>query len=139
MSSFCNKFTLIGRIGNHPELETTKNGKTMLAISIAVSERVYDSKSGQYTNATKWFRFVLWEKQAQALVKVLKQGLRIGVTGKLDPTEYTTAEGKKHSSLMLKVDDIELLFDAKPKDGSKHEDKEPPHESEFVDEVGSEE
>lgn len=128
MSRICNNFSLVGRIGNDPTLETTKNGKTMMAISLAVAQRKYDSKTSKYVNSTQWFRFVLWEKQAEALSKVLKKGLRIGVAGSLDPVSYEREDGKKQTSLNLKVDDIELLFDAKLKTDSESE-------SEIVDEV----
>ena len=60
MSGYLNKATLIGNLGQDPELRHTQNGGTIVTLSIATSESWKDPHSGERRDRTEWHRVVIF-------------------------------------------------------------------------------
>ncbi len=106
-----NQFTVIGNVGQSPELKTTKEGKKYLNISVAVNKR-YKDKEGEAKTITNWFNFCVWEKQAEALSKFLKKGATVAVAGELTTRERIVGE-ETITVNDFKVDGVEVLSGGK--------------------------
>lgn len=106
-----NQFTVIGNLGQTPELKKTKEGKSYLNISVAVNKR-YKDKEGESKTLTNWFNFCLWEKQAEALSKFLKKGTLVAVNGELS-TRSRKVGDEEITVPDFKVDELEMLTGGK--------------------------
>ncbi|MBX2986800.1 MAG: single-stranded DNA-binding protein [Bdellovibrionaceae bacterium] len=121
-----NQFTLIGNVGQTPELKKTKDGKSYLNMSMAVNKRYKDSE-GESKTLTNWFNLTVWEKQAEALAKMIKKGTLIAVGGELTTRKRKVGD-EEISVTELKVDNLEVLSGGKSNNDSSEAPEEPTEE-----------
>lgn len=87
-----NKAILIGRLTKDPELRTTPTGRNVCQFSVAVS-RNFTNANGE--RETDFINCVVWDKQAENLVKYQKKGNQIAVEGRIQTRNYDDKDGKK--------------------------------------------
>lgn len=83
-----NKVTLIGRLGNDPEIRHLEGGVAVARISLATNE-YYKDKDGNPQETTEWHNVVMWRDLAERAEKQLKKGALIFVEGKISYRKYT--------------------------------------------------
>lgn len=92
--------TVLGNVGRPFELRYTQTGKAVADTSIAVTE-VWGEANDQRSRTT-WFKITVWEKQAEALAKIVNQtGFSLLVSGKVGASAYTGQDGEAHATLEL--------------------------------------
>ena len=94
-----NQVTIIGRVGQTPELKTLKN-TTLTNLSVATSE---------YNDQTEWHRITVFGKQAEVAAKYLDKGSEVAITGRLQTREYTDKAGVKKYSTEIITERLELI------------------------------
>ena len=87
-----NKAILIGRLTKDPELRTTPTGRNVCQFSVAVS-RNFTNANGE--READFINCVVWDKQAENLVKYQKKGNQIAVEGRIQTRNYDDTDGKK--------------------------------------------
>ena len=87
-----NKAILIGRLTKDPELRTTPTGRNVCQFSVAVS-RNFTNANGE--READFINCVVWDKQAENLVKYQKRGNQIAVEGRIQTRNYDDKDGKK--------------------------------------------
>ena len=87
-----NKAILIGRLTKDPELRTTPTGRNVCQFSVAVS-RNFTNANGE--READFINSVVWDKQAENLVKYQKKGNQIAVEGRIQTRNYDDKDGKK--------------------------------------------
>lgn len=95
-----NKVLLIGRITKDLELRETKTGKKVCEFTIATNR--VNGKDANFIDC------MLWDKQAENLVKYQGKGSLVGVSGELR-TETYELNDKKHYKTFVLVNNIEYL------------------------------
>jgi single-strand DNA-binding protein len=94
MSGSVNKVTLIGRLGNDPQIATMNSGDKVVNLSIATSERWKDRATGEPREKTEWHRVVIFNEN---LVRVAEQYLRKGsmvyIEGQMQTRKWTDQSG----------------------------------------------
>ena len=80
-----NKAILIGRLTRDPELRTTPTGRNVCQFSVAVS-RTFTNANGE--READFINCVVWDKQAENLVKYQKKGNQIAVEGRIQTRNY---------------------------------------------------
>jgi len=124
-----NNVTLIGRIGNAPELRYTPNNTAVCTFSIALSERWKDN-SGDMQERTSWVDCEAWSKTADAINQYFAKGQRIGITGSLRQDTWTDKDGNKRSRLKVVVNSFDFIEskndrDAAPGSPRQQDDRQP--------------
>ena len=110
-----NKIILIGRITKDLELKYTNNDKAVCNFSIAVN------RFG--TKETDFFDIVVWNKQAENLVKYQTKGSKVGVVGSLTTRKYETKDGQQRTAYEIMAQEIEFLDSKATKEEPKEEAK----------------
>ena len=87
-----NKVTLIGRLGQDPEIRHLENGVAVARFSLATNE-YYKDKEGNLQETTEWHNVVIWREQAERVEKTLKKGMLCYVEGKISYRKYTGQDG----------------------------------------------
>ena len=87
-----NKAILIGRLTKDPELRTTPTGRNVCQFSVAVSRNFTNAKGEREAD---FINCVVWDKQAENLVKYQKKGNQIAVEGRIQTRNYDDKDGKK--------------------------------------------
>ena len=104
-----NKAILIGRLTRDPELRTTPTGRNVCQFSVAVN-RTYTNANGE--READFINCVVWDKQAENLVKYQKKGNQIAVEGRIQTRNYDDKDGKKVYVTEILASNISFL-DAK--------------------------
>ena len=95
-----NKVLLIGRITKDLELRETKTGKKVCEFTIATNR--VNGKDADFIDC------MLWDKQAENLVKYQGKGSLVGVSGEIRKETYEIND-KKHYKTYILVNNIEYL------------------------------
>jgi single-strand DNA-binding protein len=98
-----NKVTLIGNLGNDPEIRRLDNGSMVGRFSLATNES-YKDKDGNFQTNTEWHNVIVWRDLAERAEKFLKKGTMCYVEGKIKYRKYTGTDGVERN-----VTDIEAL------------------------------
>lgn len=112
MSRSLNKVTLIGNLGNDPEVRSTTNGSKVATLSVATSNQWKD-KSGEKQEKTEWHRVVLWNSQYRKLADVAEQyckkGDKVYVEGSIEYRSWQDKDGNTKYTTEIKGEEIILL------------------------------
>lgn len=93
MSNGINKVTLIGRLGQDPEIRYTNEGAAIANISLATSE-TWKGKDGQKQEKTEWHKVVIFGKLAEIAGEYLKKGSLVYIEGKLQTKKWQDQQGQ---------------------------------------------
>ncbi len=89
-----NKVTLIGNVGQDPDIRSTDSGKEIATLSLATSERWKDKSSGEKKEKTEWHRIVVFNEGLVKIVKsYVKKGSRLYIEGALATRKWTDKDG----------------------------------------------
>lgn len=94
MAGSVNKVTLVGNVGNDPEIRSTQDGKELASFSVATSETWRDKSTNEKKEKTEWHRVVVF---SEGLVKVIKayvkKGSKLYLEGSLQTRKWTDNSG----------------------------------------------
>ena len=71
-----NSVSLVGFVGQDPEVRYLDSGKVVANLTLAVNKRTRD-------DPPDWFNLEVWDKQAEFVANYVKKGSAIGITGRL--------------------------------------------------------
>lgn len=118
-----NAISLGGRITKDAAIEKTKDGLSMVKISMAVN-RSKKNKDDEYEDKAVFVDLApIYGNYAEAMVKHLTKGTYLTVEGYLDMDSWITEDGKKHQKLKVvpKQGCINPWVERKPKTDEAHE------------------
>ena len=133
-----NKITVIGNVGNDPEMRFTPNGKPVTTFSVATN-RVYTTPEGERKQETEWFNIVTWNKLAEQCNQFLAKGRLVYADGRLHTRAWEGQDGQQHSRVEVIANNVVFLdrrtADAPPEDPDRQTADAPPEDK--VNEAGS--
>ncbi|OAA55613.1 ssDNA-binding protein [Niveomyces insectorum RCEF 264] len=99
------RITIVGHLGDTPELQATSTGREVLKYVVASSSGPRDNRQ------TSWFRVssFLPEGPQRDLLRGLPKGTLVFVEGDANMNTYQDADGKTRSSLNIVQRSIEVL------------------------------
>ena len=104
-----NKVTLIGNVGQSPEVRSLENGK-VATFSLATTEKGYTTKDGKVIqDKTEWHRIVAWRQTAEFVGNYLSKGRLVMVEGKLQTRKWQDQNGQDKYSTEIVADNIQSL------------------------------
>lgn len=104
MSDGLNLVTLFGNLGADPELKTSARG-SVLKMRLATDYSWMNKEKNEREKRTEWHNLTMFGPRAEALVKHLRKGSRVMITGHLQTSSYEK-EGQKHLRTEIIVDDL---------------------------------
>ena len=88
-----NKVTLIGNLGNDPEITLLESNISVAKFSLATAETYKDDKGESHTQ-TEWHSIILWRGLAEIAGKYLHKGSLVYLEGKIKTRNFVDKEGK---------------------------------------------
>lgn len=125
MAEGLNRVTLIGNLGQDPELRHTQGGQAILNLRIAVNESYLD-RNKERQERVEWVTVVLWGKRGEALSKFLSKGSRICVEGRLQTRSWEDKGGAKRYSTEVHATNVLLLGGRGSGDGGGRREQDEP-------------
>jgi single-strand DNA-binding protein len=112
MSRSLNKVTLIGNLGNDPEVRSTTGGNRVATFSLATS-RSWNDASGSKQEKTEWHRCVVWNTKSSQLAdiveKYVKKGDKLYVEGRIEYRQWQDKDGQTRYSTEINVRELIML------------------------------
>ena len=103
--------SIYGRLGADPVERETRNGKTMVTASLAVSAGRPDADE-----ETQWFNLIAFGRAAEALARHVKGDL-VACMGALYRNRYTARDGQEREGWSLTVESIVSARTVRPGGG----------------------
>src|SRR3982751_6551832 len=112
MSRSLNKVTLIGNLGNDPEVRSTTGGNRVATFSLATS-RSWNDAGGAKQEKTEWHRCVVWNTKSSQLAdiveKYVKKGDKLYVEGRIEYRQWQDKENQTRYSTEINVRELIML------------------------------
>ncbi len=112
MSRSLNKVTLIGNLGNDPEVRSTTGGNRVATFSLATS-RSWNDASGAKQEKTEWHRCVVWNTKnsqlADIVEKYVKKGDKLYIEGRIEYRQWQDKENQTRYSTEINVRELIML------------------------------
>jgi single-strand DNA-binding protein len=103
------QITIVGNLGQDPEMRYTASGVPVTSFSVAVSKR-WTGQDGQKQEKTTWFRVTAWRQLAEICSQYLSKGRQVMVVGEVeDPSTWTDRDGNHRASLEVTARDVKFL------------------------------
>ena len=100
------KIQIIGNLGRDPELRYTPNGRPVASFTVAVNQSTKNQQTGEWIEATDWFRVSVWGDRGERVAESLRKGSRVFVDGRFKAREYEANDGQKRMSLDITADTV---------------------------------
>ena len=98
-----NSVTIVGRVGQDPEVRYFDSGKVKTVLSVATNRW---SKDGEKTD---WFSIELWDKKAEVAGEYAKKGALVAIDGRLAQSKWQDKNGESREYYYVRATDIRLL------------------------------
>ena len=103
-----NSVTIVGNIGQDPEIRYTAAGVPVASFNIAVNE-IYTAKDGQKVRKVHWFKVTAFQRLAEIVGEYCTKGVKVGVHGQLQQRTWQGEEGFNRSIVEIRARELELL------------------------------
>jgi single-strand DNA-binding protein len=109
MAKGINRVTLIGNLGQDPEVKYTQEGKAIANISIATTDSWTDKQSGQKQEKTEWHRVVFFNRLAEIVGEYLRKGSQVYVEGALRTRKWQDQQGQDRHTTEIVASEMQML------------------------------
>mgnify|MGYP003299901506 FL=1 len=109
MARGVNKVTLIGNLGNDPEVRYSGNGNAVANVSLATAESWRDKDSGEQQERTEWHRVVFFGRLAEIVSEYLHKGSQIYLEGRLQTNKWQDKEGNDRYTTQIVANEMQML------------------------------
>lgn len=99
-----NKVSLIGYVGQEPEIRYTADKQPVAVFSVATGDTWKDKESGETKERTQWHRIVVYNKLAEIAGEYLQKGTLVYLEGRLQVRKWIDAIGAERQSTEVVVD-----------------------------------
>jgi single-strand DNA-binding protein len=104
-----NRITLIGRLGRHPELRTSKTGTPWCRLAVATNRPARDGDG--WKEETDWHRVKVFGSDAERCDRMLRAGSLVSVEGTMTYDHYEDKDGVKRVASQVIARNIGFLTD----------------------------
>ena len=112
MSRSLNKVTLIGNLGNDPEVRSTTGGNRVATFSLATS-RSWNDAAGSKQEKTEWHRCVVWNTKSSQLADIVERyvhkGDKLYVEGRIEYRQWQDKDGQTRYSTEINVRELIMI------------------------------
>ena len=115
-----NIVTLVGFVGNTPEVRNTQNGTATTCISLATSRSFKDSEGNRQTE-TEWHRITCFNGVGKSVAEHVAKGAMVMVTGRIHYTKWTDQNDIDRYGCEIIAEQVDFL--AKAKEAGKDESR----------------
>lgn len=108
MSRSLNKVSLIGNVGNDPEIRATSSGARVAKVSLATN-RTFQDRTGQQQERTEWHRLTFFGKLADIVEQWVNKGDQLYVEGRIEYSQTTDDSGNTRYWTDIVVQEMIML------------------------------
>ena len=110
MSKGLNSVSIIGRLGESPNLKYSQSGTAIVNLSVATNYSI--KKDNEWVEAVEWVRCTVFGKKAEACAEYLDKGSQVFLEGRLSTQSWQGEDGIKRWSTSVIARDV-IFLDSK--------------------------
>lgn len=118
-----NKVELMGNLTRDPELRFTPNGAAVCSFGVATN-RSYVVE-GERREEVDFHNIVAWNKLAELCNQLLKKGIKVFISGRLQYREWDNPEGQKQRRAEIVAEDMIIVSPKNPSSGVEYAENGP--------------
>jgi single-strand DNA-binding protein len=126
------QITVIGNVGQEPQLRFTPSGTAVASLSVAVTPRRQNRDTGKWEDgATTWWRVNAWRALAENVAETIAKGMPVVVVGTVAARDWSNDKGEKGTAWEILADSVAVdlrYATAKVTKSARHTDNVPPPE-----------
>ena len=107
-----NTVTLVGFVGNTPEVRETQSGTSIASVSLATT-RSYKDAEGNRQSDTEWHRITCFNGVGKCVAEHVTKGAMIMVTGRIHYSRWTDDKGQARYGCEIVAEQVDFLAKAK--------------------------
>lgn len=118
MAGNINRVTLLGNVGNDPEMRATVAGESVVSFSLATSESWHDRTTGERRERTEWHHITIFNQRlTEFAFEQLHKGSKVYVEGMLQTRDWKDQHGQPHRTVEIVLSRYrgELILLASPR------------------------
>ena len=119
-----NKATILGRLGQDPEMKYAASGTAICNVSVATSETWKDKNTGEKQQKSEWHRVAAFGKLAEIMGDFLRKGSLVYIEGRIQTRKWTDKDGQDRYSTEIIANEMKML-DGKPSEGGSRPAQQP--------------
>lgn len=104
-----NKVTIIGNLGQDPEVKYMPSGGAVTNVSIATSETWKDKNTGQPQERTEWHSVVFFNRLGEIAGEYLKKGSKVYIEGSLRTRKWQAQDGTDRYTTEIVANEMQML------------------------------
>ncbi len=116
-----NRVTLLGAVGQDPEVRYSKDGLCVTSFSLATSEKRKDKDE-----ITQWHNCVAFGKLGEIVAQYVVKGSKLYLEGTISYQTYDK-EGEKRYATKIVVNDVSMLSSAQGQDSKSQKGEQKAH------------
>lgn len=109
MARGINKVTIVGNLGQDPEVKYMPSGGAVANISVATSESWKDKQTGQPQERVEWHRIVFFNRLAEIAGEYLKKGSQVYVEGSIRTRKWQDQSGQDRYTTEIVGNEMQML------------------------------
>ena len=109
MARGVNKGTLIGNLGNDPELRSTQSGSAVANITLATSESWRDKETQETKERVEWHKVIFFGRLAEVVNEYLRKGSQIYVEGRIQTRKWQDKDGNDRYTTEIVANEMQML------------------------------
>ena len=109
MARGVNKVTLIGNLGNDPELRSTQAGSAVANITLATSESWRDKETQETKERVEWHRVIFFGRLAEVVNEYLRKGSQVYVEGRIQTRKWQDKDGNDRYTTEIVANEMQML------------------------------
>ena len=113
-SSLRNRVTLIGNLGQDPQIKTLDDGRKVAHFTLATNDG-FKNADGQKIEEATWHNIVAWNGIAETASKFLKKGREVALEGRIVYRTYEDKKGVVKNITEIVLNDFLFLQSSKGK------------------------
>ena len=107
-----NTVTLVGFVGNNPEVRTAKGATAITNLSLATTRSFMDGEGNRQTE-TEWHRITCFNGIGKCVAEHVTKGAMVMVTGRIHYSRWTDSEGQSRYGCEIIAEQVDFLAKAK--------------------------
>jgi single-strand DNA-binding protein len=111
-NSLRNRVSLIGNLGQDPQIRDLENGRKVASFTIATNQG-FRNAEGQKVQETTWHNIVAWNGLAETAAKYLRKGREVALEGRIAYRTYEDKQGVTKYITEIVLSDILFLQSSK--------------------------
>ena len=93
MAFSINMAIITGNVTRDPELRFTPSGSAVCSFGVATNHSI--KRGDQWEDIPTFHNIVMWGKPAEYMGGILKKGMKVSLTGRIDNRQYDAKDGTK--------------------------------------------